>query len=113
MTKNKVGLVKCCSILNAAEFFNSLGYKQTFQTHPANVRFTPESGHPEAQERVGLKKRTSNVRSTPKSGRKWLWRGMSAFDPKRTCPALDLSLNKCPSRLLQRFRKLVGCGIRN
>ncbi len=25
-----------------------------------------------------------DVRFTPQSGRKWLWRGMSAFDPKRT-----------------------------
>ncbi len=29
MTKNKVGLVKCCSILNTAEFFNSLGHLRT------------------------------------------------------------------------------------
>ncbi len=36
------------------------------------------------QERFGLKKRTLNVRFTPNSGHKWLWRGMSAFDPKRT-----------------------------
>ncbi len=28
MTKNKVGLVKCCSILTTAEFFNSLSHKR-------------------------------------------------------------------------------------
>ncbi len=28
MTKNKVGLVKCCSILNTAEFFNSLSQER-------------------------------------------------------------------------------------
>ena len=48
------------------------------------VRFTPESGHPEAQERSRLKKRSSDVRLTPKSGRKWVWRWTSASDPKAT-----------------------------
>ncbi len=37
------------------------GYKQTYSGQLANVRFTPESGHSEAQERFGLKKRTSRV----------------------------------------------------
>ena len=63
---------------------SAYGYKQTFRGQLANVRFTPESGHSEAQERFGLKKRTSNVRFAPKSGHKWLWLGMSAYDPKRT-----------------------------
>ncbi len=40
------------------------GYKQTFRGLLANVRFTPNSGH------------------------KWLWCGMSAFDPKRTLTTL-------------------------
>ncbi len=31
----------------------------------------------------GLKKRTSDVRFTPESGRKWAWRWRSAVDPKR------------------------------
>ncbi len=38
------------------------GYKRTLWGRASNVRFTPESGHSEAQERFGLKKRTSNVR---------------------------------------------------
>ena len=62
---------------------SAFGYKRTFRGSLQNVRFTPESGHSEAQEWVGLKKRTSNVCLTPDSGRKWLWCGMSAYDPKR------------------------------
>ncbi len=34
--------------------------------------------------RFGFKKQTFNVCFAPESGRKWLCRGMSAFDPKRT-----------------------------
>ncbi len=60
------------------------GYKQTFRGLLANVRFTPKSGHSEAQARFGLKKRTSNVCLTPESRHNWRWCGMSAFDPKRT-----------------------------
>ncbi len=60
------------------------GYKRTLWGRPSNVRFTPNSGHSVAQERVGLKKRTLNVCFAPNSGHKWLWRGMSAYDPKRT-----------------------------
>ncbi len=30
---------------------SAFGYKQTFKGQLANVRFTPESGHSEAQER--------------------------------------------------------------
>ncbi len=63
---------------------SACGYKQTSRAQLANVRFAPESGHSEAQERFGLKKRTFNVCLTPESGRKWLWRWMSAYDPKRT-----------------------------
>ncbi len=37
-----------------------------------------------AQERVGLKKQTFYVCFAPHSGRKWVGRGMSAFDPQRT-----------------------------
>ena len=37
-----------------------------------------------ALQSFGLKKRTSEVGSTRESGHKWLGRGMSAFDPKRT-----------------------------
>ena len=43
MTKNKVGLVKCCSILNAAEFFNSLGYEQTLHTGTRSARDPKET----------------------------------------------------------------------
>ncbi len=39
---------------------SAYGYKQTSRGLGQNVRFTPERGH------------------------KWLWCGMSAFDPKRT-----------------------------
>ncbi len=60
------------------------GYKQTFQGVSQNVRFTPNSGHSEAQERFGLKKQTSNVRFAPNSEHKWVLRRMSAYDPKRT-----------------------------
>ncbi len=38
------------------------GYKQTCGEVGDYVRFAPKSGHSEAQERVGLKKRTSDVR---------------------------------------------------
>ncbi len=58
--------------------------KRTYRGWLANVRFTPDSGHWDAQERVGLKKRTFNVRFTPESRRKWLGRWMSAYDPKPT-----------------------------
>ncbi len=85
------------------------GYKQTYSGQLANVcftpksghseaqerlglkkrtlgvRFTPESGHSEAQERVGLKKRTLGVRLTPESGPNSTLRWMSAYDPKATC----------------------------
>ncbi len=37
-----------------------------------------------ALQSFGLKKRTSEVGSTRESGHKWLGRGVSAFDPKRT-----------------------------
>ncbi len=47
---------------------SAFGYKQTFSGQLANVRFTPNSGHSEAQERLGLKKRTFNVCLTPNSG---------------------------------------------
>ncbi len=60
------------------------GYKQTCGEVRQRVRFTPVSGHSEAQERVGLKKQTFNVRLAPNSGHKGLWRWMSAYDPKRT-----------------------------
>ncbi len=60
------------------------GYKQTFGEVCQRVRFTPKSGHSEAQERVGLKKRTLDVRLTPKSGRIWVTEFMPAYDPTRT-----------------------------
>ncbi len=60
---------------------SAFGYKQTFQGVSQNVRFTPESGHADAQERPGLKKRTLDVCLHPDSGHEWLWRGMSAYDP--------------------------------
>ncbi len=60
---------------------SAFGYKQTYRGQLANVRFTPESGHSEAEERGGLKKRTLDVRFAPNSGHKWVWRGMSAYDP--------------------------------
>ncbi len=66
------------------------GYKRTFREVRQRVRFTPESGHSEAQERLGLKKRTLNVCFAPDSGRKWLSRGMPAFDPKRTFAVLGV-----------------------
>ncbi len=60
------------------------GYKQTSRGPLANVCFTPESRHSDTQKRFGLKKRTFDVRLAPESGLKWLWCGMSAFDPKET-----------------------------
>ncbi len=59
---------------------SAYGYKQTSRGSVRNVRFTSVSGHSEAQERVGLKKQTLDVCFAPKSGHKWLWRWMSAFD---------------------------------
>jgi hypothetical protein len=81
------------------------GYKQTFQGVSQNVRFTPESRHSAAQERFGLKKRKSDVRLAPNSGHKWLGRGMSAFDPKRTLRVmLDVGESKRqPRHELVRF----------
>ena len=48
---------------------SAYGYKQTSRGSRQRVRFTPESGHSEAEERFGLKKRTLDVRFAPKSGR--------------------------------------------
>ncbi len=70
---------------------SAYGYKQTSRGQLANVCFTPESGHSEAQERFGLKKRTFDVRLAPNSGHKWVLRRMSAYDPKRTLLALHLA----------------------
>ncbi len=63
---------------------SAYGYKQTSRGQLANVCFTPNSGHSEAQVRLGLKKRTLDVRFAPNSGRSTGCRGMSAYDPKRT-----------------------------
>ncbi len=63
---------------------SAYGYKRTLLGRASNVRFTPKSGHSEAQERLRLKKRTLDARLAPKSGRKWVGRGTSAYDPKRT-----------------------------
>ncbi len=60
---------------------SACGYKQTFSGQFANVCFTPNSGHSEAQERVGLKKRTFDDRFTPDTGRKWVAEFLSANDP--------------------------------
>ncbi len=70
---------------------------------PDYVRLTPESRHSEAPERLELKKRTLNVCFTPNSGRSMGYRRMSAFDPKRTLGALDVTLNK------QQFRRFLAC----
>ncbi len=72
---------------------SAVGYKQTFIGQLANVRFTPESRHSDAQERVGLEKRTFNVRLTPNSGHKWLGRGMSAYDPFQTIAAIGWAID--------------------
>ena len=63
---------------------SAYGYWRTCGGVSDCVRFTPNSGHSEAQERFGLKKRTLDVRFTPNSGHKHLWRWMSAYDPKAT-----------------------------
>ncbi len=60
---------------------SAFGYKQTCGGVSQSVRCTPESGHTEAQERLGLKKRTLDVRLTPESGRNWVTEFMSAYDP--------------------------------
>ncbi len=60
---------------------SAYGYKRTYSGQLANVRFTPESRHSDAQERFGLKKQTLDVRFTPNSGRKWVTEFMSAYDP--------------------------------
>jgi hypothetical protein len=44
------------------------GYKQTYSGQLVNVRFTPNSGHSDEQERFGLKKRTLDVCLAPSSG---------------------------------------------
>ncbi len=60
------------------------GYKQTSRGSLHYVRFTPKSRHWRAPKQLGLRKRTLDVRLAPNSRRKWVGRGMSAFDPKRT-----------------------------
>jgi len=62
------------------------GYKQTCGEVRQRVRFTPESGHSDAQERYGLKKRTLDVCFTPESGHKWVIVFMSGYDPTQTFP---------------------------
>ncbi len=76
------------------------GYKRTYSGQLANVRFTPESGHSEAQERFGLKKRTLDVRFTPNSGRKWVTEFMSAYDPKRKLMVLGVWKNFMANRVI-------------
>ncbi len=76
---------------------SAYGHKRTLWDHASNVRFAPVSGHSDAQERLGLKKRTSNVRLAPNSRHKWVYGWMSAFDPKRTLAAVDAYPNKCRS----------------
>ncbi len=63
---------------------SAFGYKQTLCPYLANVRFTPESGHSNAQERLGFKKQTLDVRLSPNSGRKSVRRWESAIDPTET-----------------------------
>ncbi len=70
------------------------GYKRTYSELLANVRFTPNSGHSEAPERVGRKKQTLDVRLAPKSGRKWVAEVMSASDPKRTFKTTGAKVQK-------------------
>ncbi len=90
------------------------GYKQTSRGQLANVCFTPKSGHSEARERVGLKKRTLDVRLAPNSGHKWPWCGMSAFDPKRTLAIPEAvehwSLTTLREKLVKIGAKVVSHG---
>ncbi len=72
---------------------SACGYKQTLKGLRDYVRFTPESGHSDAQKRIGLKKQTLDVCFTPKSGHKCPGRGMSAYDPKRTLVKLAARMN--------------------
>jgi hypothetical protein len=62
---------------------SACGYKRTCGEVCQRVRFTPESRHSDALGREGLKRRTSDVCLAPESGRKWVGRWMSAYDPKR------------------------------
>ena len=64
-----------------AEYLYDLGYKGRGLTESP---LCPRKQTLVAQGPFGIKKRASNVRLTPKSGHKWLCRGMSAYDPKRT-----------------------------
>ncbi len=64
------------------------GYKRTLSARRLSVRFAPESRHSDARNRLGLKKRTLDVRYYPESGRNWVWLEMSASDPLRTLPAV-------------------------
>jgi len=47
---------------------SAYGYKRTYSGQFANVRFAPESGRSEVQERVGPKKQTLDVCLAPESG---------------------------------------------
>ncbi len=47
----------------------------------------------------------ANVRLAPNSGHKWLWLGMSAYDPKRALTAVDANMNKRRFCKFERVRK--------
>ena len=73
---------------------SAFGYKRTCGGVRQRVRFTPVSRHSDVQKRLALNKQTLDVRFAPKSGHKWLWHGMSAYDPKRTLTTLGAYPNK-------------------
>ncbi len=56
------------------------GYKRRFRPRRWYDRSTPESRPSSGNVRF----RCDYVRFTPNSGRKWLWRWMSGYDPKET-----------------------------
>ncbi len=72
---------------------SAMGQKRTFGDIAIYVRYWGLSGHRkgvDAESRIECPlsgvKRTLDVRLAPNSRHKWLWRGMSAYDPKRTLP---------------------------
>ncbi len=67
----------------------------------ASCPLYPQKRTLEALQSFGLKKRTSDVRFTPESGHKWLGRGMSAYDPKRTFSRICGSVSTCSSKIIR------------
>ena len=75
---------------------SAFGYKQTCGEVCQGVRFTPESRHLKRDVRFS----PEYVRYYPESGHKWLWRGMSAFDPGAREPKARTAHKQAGTRII-------------